>query len=130
MSHDEVIDRADADLDQDAPAPLDVVLQVEVVGPVRTQELGVYVPSTRSLDLVPDQVEQLLTGDPRRSQVILISTSADFYVSSSRSDVEAKTAAKWPASLPLRWRGRGPIYVRNGSAVIPTTVSAISETLQ
>lgn len=127
---DDVIDRADADLDQDAPAPLDVVLEVKVVGPVRTQALAVHVPSTRAVILAGDQTEQLLSGDPRRAQMVVISTVNDFYVSPNRADVAQGSCAVWPAQLPLVLHHRGPIYVRNANPAVPTTVSAIVETLQ
>lgn len=126
----ETLDRADQDLDQDAPEPLDVVLQVAVVGPVRTQDIAVNVPATRNVRLDPDQTEQLVSGDPHRRMVKIISTVNDIYVSPSRSDVLAGTAAIWPATLPLEWHGRGPVYVRNTNPATQTIVSAISEALQ
>jgi len=130
MSHDEVIDRADADLDQDAPAPLDVVLPVEVIGPVRIQDLPVHIPETKSVTLPADTAEQLLSGDPRRSRAIIISTDTDFYVGTSRGQVANGAAAVWPAFYPLFWHGRGAVWVRNASATSPTRISAISEVMQ
>lgn len=126
----ETIDRADQDLDQDAPPALDVVLQVEVVGPVRTQDIAVAVPATRHVVLAGDETTQLIGGDPRRRMAKIISTVNDIYVSPSRADILSGTAAVWPATLPLEWHGREAVYVRNANPATETIVSVISEALQ
>lgn len=124
------IDRADEDLTQDAPPPVDVLLPVQVVGPVRVQEVAVYIPATRNSVLGPNEISQILGGDPRRSHSYIVSTATDIYVGTSRGQVAAGTAAVWPAGYPLVWRGRNEVWVRNASETTETRVSIITEDLQ
>lgn len=124
--NDHPVDHADDDQGADDLAPA-FCADVRVIGPVRTQDVAVDWPVSRS-ETLPTTATLVVPGNPRRSRVILVSTAEDFYVGNTSASVDQGVAAIWPAGLPLELRGRRPVYVKAAGATA-SILSVIAEEL-
>jgi hypothetical protein len=116
------VDRADEDLAGGEP----FVVDVHVVGPVRTQDIAVDWPVSRS-ETLPTSATLVVPGNPRRCRVVLLSTAEDFYFGPTSAACEQGVAAIWPAGLPLELHGRRPIYVKAYGSTASTLSTIVEE---
>lgn len=125
--------QAVTDFHEQAQPVLDEVMQrpepvtpipVDHVGPLQTQELPSQFGAVFAV-LVGTNPEQILGADRARRRAIIISTDNPFLVSVTRSINGTRTAALWPANVPLILKHRAAVTVATptGSA----NISVITE---
>lgn len=106
---------------QEEPAMVTVPVRVESM--VTTHEL----PARRAqcaTDLIPALTwTPLLPETAKRTRTVLLSTDKAFYV----SQLGAGNGMLWPANVPLEWRTTGKLYVMSADAVLPATLSHMTE---
>lgn len=109
------------DLLQEVPEMVTVPVRVE--GFVQAHEL----PSRRvqcATDAIPAlSWTPLLPETPKRKLTTLLSTDKPFYVSTT----SAGAGMLWPANMPLYWRNTAKVYVMSADAVLPATLSHMTE---
>lgn len=101
---------------------------VTVKGPVRTQSLPRKGGATRSRAVADGRPVQLLTADPRRARVTLLSVEEPMYVGYGEGSItDPSTMALWPAGLPFVCDTTVDVFVQCATEAASTTVSVVTE---
>jgi hypothetical protein len=101
---------------------------VSVRGPVRTQALPRKGGATRTRTVSDVKASQVLTADPRRARVTLMSMDQDMLVAfSDAASQDPSTMSAWPKGVPFTCDATVDVYVQCATAAQTTRVSITTE---
>jgi hypothetical protein len=99
-----------------------------VKGPVRTQALPRKGGATRTRAVDDTRAVQLLTADPRRARVTLMSLDQEFLVAFSEAACQAESSmTAWPKGVPFVCDATVDIYAQCAVESESTRVSVTTE---
>lgn len=100
---------------------------VTVDGPVRTQALPRKGGATRTR-VVPAAKVQLLTSDPRRARVVLMSMDQELMIAySDAAAQDPSTMTIWPKGVPFECTATVDVFVQCAADAQTTRVSVTTE---
>lgn len=113
---------------QEEPYVMAVQGAVTVAGPVRTQTLPRKGGATRTRVVGDSRAVQVLTSDPRRARVTLMSMDQEMLVAySDAATQDPSTMTAWPKGVPFTCDATVDVFVQCAVAAQTTRVSVTTE---